>query len=270
MPTLKGVRSAQPSVVLQALELPRAIAEFAAMVATAGLLLRAPRGDGSHVVVLPGFTASDGSTLALRSILERLGHRPVSWGLGYNVGPTREVVDGVDSLVRRLHEEDGRTVQIVGWSLGGVFARHVAARRPEILRRVITLGSPYRITRPQSRAAGWMYGAYAPLHRAAPGVWRGGAASRALAVPTTSIYSPSDGVVSRASCTETETELAEIVAVHGSHNGLGHNPLAMYVVADRLALPPGALPRFEPPCGVRSFFGTGSAPQTRRGVKAGR
>jgi pimeloyl-ACP methyl ester carboxylesterase len=257
MPTLKGVRSAQPSVVLQALELPRAIAEFAAMVATAGLLLRAPRGDGSHVVVLPGFTASDGSTLALRSILERLGHRPVSW-------------DGVDSLVRRLHEEDGRTVQIVGWSLGGVFARHVAARRPEILRRVITLGSPYRITRPQSRAAGWMYGAYAPLHRAAPGVWRGGAASRALAVPTTSIYSPSDGVVSRASCTETETALAENVAVHGSHNGLGHNPLAMYVVADRLALPPGALPRFEPPCGVRSFFGTGSAPQTRRGVKAGR
>jgi pimeloyl-ACP methyl ester carboxylesterase len=257
MPTLKGVRSAQPSVVLQALELPRAIAEFAAMVATAGLLLRAPRGDGSHVVVLPGFTASDGSTLALRSILERLGHRPVSW-------------DGVDSLVRRLHEEDGRTVQVVGWSLGGVFARHVAARRPEILRRVITLGSPYRITRPQSRAAGWMYGAYAPLHRAAPGVWRGGAASRALAVPTTSIYSPSDGVVSRASCTETETALAENVAVHGSHNGLGHNPLAMYVVADRLALPPGALPRFEPPCGVRSFFGTGSAPQTRRGVKAGR
>lgn len=257
MPTLKGVRSAQPSVVLQALELPRAIAEFAAMVATAGLLLHAPRGDGSHVVVLPGFTASDGSTLALRSILERLGHRPVSW-------------DGVDSLVRRLHEEDGRTVQIVGWSLGGVFARHVAARRPEILRRVITLGSPYRITRPQSRAAGWMYGAYAPLHRAAPGVWRGGAASRALAVPTTSIYSPSDGVVSRASCTETETALAENVAVHGSHNGLGHNPLAMYVVADRLALPPGALPRFEPPCGVRSFFGTGSAPQTRRGVKAGR
>jgi pimeloyl-ACP methyl ester carboxylesterase len=257
MPTLKGVRSAQPSVVLQALELPRAIAEFAAMVATAGLLLRAPRGDGSHVVVLPGFTASDGSTLALRSILERLGHRPVSW-------------DGVDSLVRRFHEEDGRTVQIVGWSLGGVFARHVAARRPEILRRVITLGSPYRITRPQSRAAGWMYGAYAPLHRAAPGVWRGGAAWRALAVPTTSIYSSSVGVVSRASCTETETALAENVAVHGSHNGLGHNPLAMYVVADRLALPPGALPRFEPPCGVRSFFGTGSAPQTRRGVKAGR
>jgi len=267
--TLSSGHSAQPHALLQALELPRAMVEFAAMVGTAGLLLQAPRGDGSHVVVLPGFTASDGSTLALRSILERLGHRPVAWGLGYNMGPTREVLDGVDSLVRRLHDEDGRTVQLVGWSLGGVFARHVAARRPEMVRRVITLGSPYRITRAQSRAAGWMYDAYAP-HRATPGVWRGGAASRPLRMPTTSIYSPSDGVVSRASCTETETALAENVAVHGSHNGLGHNPLAMYVVADRLALPAGTLPRFEAPRAVRAFFDPGPAPRARRCVTTGR
>ena len=88
MPTLKSGGYAQPNALLHALEMPRAMAEFAAMVGTAGLLLQAPRGDGSHVVVLPGFTASDGcSTLALRSILARLGHRPVAWGLGYNLAP---------------------------------------------------------------------------------------------------------------------------------------------------------------------------------------
>ncbi len=145
------------------------------MIGTAGFILQAPRGDGSPVVVLPGFTASDSSTFVLRSILERLGHRPVAWGLGRNVGPTREIIDGVDALVRRLHDEDGRSVQLVGWSLGGVLARHVAARRPDMVRRVITLGSPYRITRRQNLAAGWLYHPYAPQRRVPSGVRRGGA-----------------------------------------------------------------------------------------------
>jgi pimeloyl-ACP methyl ester carboxylesterase len=257
MPTLTNRRSTEPNPLLQALELPRAMAEFGAMIGTAGFILQAPRGDGSPVVVLPGFTTSDSSTFVLRSILERLGHRPVAWGLGRNVGPTREVIDGVDALVRRLYEVDGRSVQLVGWSLGGVFARHVAARRPDMVRRVITLGSPYRITRRQNLAAGWLYNLYAPQRRGGSAVRRGGAASRPLTVPTTSIYSPSDGIVSRSSCTEAETVLAENVGLHGSHNGLAHNPLALYVVADRLALPPGELPRFQPPLALRPFFDVG-------------
>ena len=179
MPTLTNRRSTEPNPLLQALELPRAMAEFGAMIGTAGFILQAPRGDGSPVVVLPGFTASDSSTFVLRSILERLGHRPVAWGLGRNVGPTREIIDGVDALVRRLYEVDGRSVQLVGWSLGGVFARHVAARRPDMVRRVITLGSPYRITRtaePGRRVA------VQPVRPATPGcirspTWRCGLAS---------------------------------------------------------------------------------------------
>ena len=109
MPTLTNRRSTEPNPLLQALELPRAMAEFGAMIGTAGFILQAPRGDGSPVVVLPGFTASDSSTFVLRNILERLGHRPVAWGLGRNVGPTREIIDGVDALVRRLYDEDGRS-----------------------------------------------------------------------------------------------------------------------------------------------------------------
>jgi hypothetical protein len=260
MHTSRTGRGAKPNPLLQALEVPRAVAEFGAMVGTAGLFLLAPRGDGSHVVVLPGFTASDSSTIALRRILERLGHRPVAWGLGRNIGPTREIIDGIDTLVRSLYDADGRSVQLVGWSLGGVFARNIAARRPEMVRRVITLGSPYRITGNDSSAAGWIYDLYAPFHDRAHEVRHGGIASKPLAVPTTSIYSRSDGIVPWASCTEPETDKAENVAIHGSHNGLGHNPLAMYVVADRLALPPGQLPKFKPARSVRPFFDHGVWP----------
>jgi pimeloyl-ACP methyl ester carboxylesterase len=215
------------------------------MTASGGLFLLAPRGDGSNVVVIPGFTASDSSTLALRTLLAQLGHRPVGWGLGPNLGPSRSVRVAVEALVRRLHDEDGRAVQLVGWSLGGVLARHVATRCPDIVRRVITLGSPYRLDHMKT-----------------------GPAAQPLAVPTTSIYSPSDGIVPRSSCTEAESRLAENVAIHGSHNGLGHNALAMYVVADRLALPSGALPRFTPPAAIRALFATDPAQLTRRSVKA--
>jgi pimeloyl-ACP methyl ester carboxylesterase len=259
--------TAKPNALLQALEMPRAVAEFGAMCGTAGLFALAPRGDGGHVVVLPGFTASDSSTIALRNILSLLGHRPVAWGLGRNIGPSRKILDGVDTLVRRLHDQDGQPVQLVGWSLGGIFARNIAARRPEIVRRVITLGSPYRITHHENSHAGWIYDLYAPFHDGADEVRDGGLASQPLSMPTTSVYSRSDGIVPWASCTEPETDLSENVAIHGSHNGLGHNPLAMYVVADRLALPPGTLPRFEPARAVRPFFEHGVWPEARQRVR---
>ena len=263
MHTSKSGQAPKPNPWLQALEMPRAVAEFAAMMGTAGLFHLAPRGDGSHVVVLPGFTASDSSTIALRRILERLGHRPVAWGLGRNLGPTREILDGIDTLVQLLYDKSGRPVQLVGWSLGGIFARNLAVRHPEMVRRVITLGSPYRLVGNENSHAGWMYDMFAPLHDASHEVPQGGPASQPLAVPTTSVYSRSDGIVPWASCTEPETELAENVAIHGSHNGLGHNPLAMYVVADRLALPAGQLPRFEPPRSVRPFFDLGVGSDAR-------
>jgi pimeloyl-ACP methyl ester carboxylesterase len=246
---------ARPSLLLQALEMPRAVAEYGAMVSAAALLQLAPRGDGTPVVVLPGFTGTDGSTFALRATLERLGHRPVPWGLGRNIGPTREILTGVDDLVRRLADLHGVPVQLVGWSLGGVFARHLAATRPEHVRRVITLSSPYRLSDTRRSRANRVYERYAHLHDAAIDLPVGGPASQSLSMPATSVYSKTDGIVPWGSCTEPESDLAENVAVYGSHNGLGHNPLVAYVIADRLALPAGELPRFVPPPSLRTLYG---------------
>ena len=254
MHTSETEQGTRPNLVLEALELPRAMAEYAALAGTIGLLHLAPKGDGSPVVVLPGFTGSDGSTFALRRFLERRGHRPVAWGLGRNIGPTREIVDGIDALVQRLADDHGQAVQLVGWSLGGIFARNVAVRRPELVRRVVTLGSPYRLLDHRTSHAAWVYELYAPLHDAAGDLPPGGPVSLPLSVPTTSIYSRSDGIVPWRSCIEPESDLAENVQVFSSHNGLGHNPLAMYVVADRLAQPGRGLMPFEPTPALRPFF----------------
>ncbi len=244
----------RPSLLLQAMELPRAMAEYAACAGSVGLLHLAPRGNGGPVVVLPGFTGSDRSTRTLRRFLGQLGHRPVAWGLGHNVGPSRKILDGIDDLVQRLADEHGAPVQLVGWSLGGIFARHVAARRPDLVRRVVTLASPYRLLDHRKSRAAWVYDLYTPFHDAAKDLAPGGPASQPLTVPTTSIYSRTDGIVPWWSCTEAESDLAENVRVHSSHNGLGHNPLALYVVANRLALPGQSLPRFEPSLAWRPFF----------------
>ncbi len=244
----------RPNLLLHALEFPRAMAEYGALMGSAGLLQLAPRGDGSPVVVLPGFTGSDSSTAAMRHYLRWLGHRPVAWGLGRNIGPSRKILDGVDDLVKRISDEHQEGVQLVGWSLGGIYARHVAVRHPDLVRRVITLGSPYRLVDTKKSHAGWVYELYSPLHDAAHELPPGGPAAKPLAVPSTSVYSRTDGIVPWWSCTEPESELAENVKVCSSHNGLGHNPMAMYVVADRLALDPAELPSFEPPLPWRPFF----------------
>jgi pimeloyl-ACP methyl ester carboxylesterase len=245
---------ARPSMLLQLLEMPRAMAEYGALWSTAPLLRLAPRGDGSPVVVLPGFTGSDASTMALRAVLRGLGHHVVGWGLGQNLGPTRQVIAGLDRLISTLVDRHGGPVSLVGWSLGGIFARRIATVRPDDVRRVVTLGTPYRLEDNRKSRAHWVYRSYEHLHDAAHEVPLGGPASRPLAVPSTSVFSRTDGVVPWGSCREPAGSLSENIGVPSSHNGLGHHPLAAYVVADRLALAAGTKAPFLPPPGLRAFF----------------
>jgi pimeloyl-ACP methyl ester carboxylesterase len=109
----------------------------------AGLGPLGPRGpeNGPPVLVIPGFLAGDRTTMDVRRALARAGWRAYPWGLGINRGAR---ADTLEQLARRLREiYDGRPVLLVGWSLGGMFARELAHRHPEMLRGVVTLCSPF-------------------------------------------------------------------------------------------------------------------------------
>ena len=134
----------RPAILQALVEPARASGEFATSVTLLPFFRMLPRGDSHSVLVLPGFMASDGSTRPLRRLLTALGYRAEGWGLGRNMGPTERVVNEMPDLVDRLTDTSEGTISIVGWSLGGIFARHLAARTPELVRSVVTLGSPVR------------------------------------------------------------------------------------------------------------------------------
>ncbi|MGY2075902.1 esterase/lipase family protein [Blastococcus sp. SYSU DS0828] len=250
-------RGTRTDDLLALTEPARALVSAGALAAGSPLLRFAPRGEPHPVVVLPGWLASDASTRTLRRWIGRLGHPVVGWDLGRNHGPRPEVVDGVRALVQRLADEHGGPVSIVGQSLGGIFARRLAERSPQLVRQVVSLGSPVAgvPSRPRRAAVGaGMYQEYRRLRavrdvRPAP----------ALPVPSTSVYSRWDGVVDWRTCLQQEGPISENVAVHASHLGMGLDPAVLWVVADRLAQPRGAWRPFQRPTrlGLRAFFPAG-------------
>src|ERR1019366_7023816 len=104
----------------------RAIADYGAMLASAPVLLRAPHGDGHAILVLPGLLAEDGSTATMRRYLRSLGYAVHGWKLGRNLGPTPAILSGMTARLEALHRASGRPVSLVGWSLGGIFARELS------------------------------------------------------------------------------------------------------------------------------------------------
>src|SRR5215813_14195062 len=131
-----------PSRTLMFLE-GRAIHELGAFVGALPLLSLAPRGDGHPVLVLPGLIASDVSTRPLRAFLRNRGYYVKGWGQGRNLGLRAGVQQGLTDLLEEMNDTHGRKVSLVGWSLGGLYARQLAKMMPERVRSVITLGSPF-------------------------------------------------------------------------------------------------------------------------------
>ena len=131
-----------PSRTLMFLE-GRAISELGAFLGALPLLSLAPRGDGHPVLVLPGLVASDTSTRPLRSFLKSRGYAVSGWRQGRNLGLRHGVQNAMVDLVHELNDTHGRKVSLVGWSLGGLYARQLAKMMPERVRSVITLGSPF-------------------------------------------------------------------------------------------------------------------------------
>ncbi|HTN81407.1 MAG TPA: alpha/beta hydrolase [Acidimicrobiales bacterium] len=235
-----------PSALLLAAE-QRAVLELGAFVAASPLLRMAGRGDRHPVLVLPGFTAGDRSTVPLRWFLRSQGWWAHGWHLGPNFGPTRRIVTGIQERLDELHGLHGRTVSIVGWSLGGIYARELARRKPDAVRTVITLGSPFRMVDGDRSWASSLYDSFSPAHRAELlRIAQHEEERDAISVPTTAIYSRTDGIVRWHTCIDRVSPRHENVEVHGSHSGLGHNPTVLAVIADRLAQPEGRWRPFKP------------------------
>jgi pimeloyl-ACP methyl ester carboxylesterase len=231
-----------PSLALLLLE-GRAVFEGLSLAGTAPLLRRAPRGDGHPVLVLPGFTAGDPSTGALRRFLRQQGFSPHPWLLGRNSGPSARVRDGLAERVDDLATRYGRKLSVVGWSLGGIYARELAKRMPDHVRGVITLGSPFADAGRASNASR-LFDRISGNER--PRATRAVDALREPPpVPSTAIYTRTDGIVHWKACLERESEQTENIEVPGSHCGLGVNPLVLYAVADRLSQAEGRWQPFE-------------------------
>ena len=230
-----------PGVFLLALE-GRAPWEFGATIAAYPLLRQAPRGDGHAVIVFPGLAASDISTLPLRAFLGERGYRARGWELRFNFGPRKGVIDRCLGLVRRLRRETRRNVSLVGWSLGGVYAREIAKLAADDVRCVITLGSPFT-GNPKANNA-WRIFELASGHSLAESDTFA-RVREAPPVPTTSIFSRSDGIVAWPCCLQQAGPITESIEVAASHIGMGLNPAAWYAVADRLAQREGAWQPFH-------------------------
>lgn len=222
-----------PSLALLLLE-GRALWELGAYYAALPLLRQAPRGDGHSVLVMPGLAASEFSTRPLRGFLRGRGYHAHDWKQGRNIGDPG-LMEPLRARLHALRQRRGRKLSLIGWSLGGLYARELAKLAPDDVRMVITLGSPFAGDASNARR----------IYEFLSGRSSDSADNRAIRqrlrepppVPTTCIYTRTDGVVAWQSCVECVTPIAENIEVPGSHSGLGHNPLALYAIADRLAQP---------------------------------
>jgi pimeloyl-ACP methyl ester carboxylesterase len=220
----------------------RALFELQSFFAVYPLLRLAPRGDGHPVLVLPGLAASDDSTRPLRAFLRAQGYHAHGWKLGPNHGPRPGAEEKMQARLAELADRHGRPVSLIGWSLGGVFAREMARRAPAQVRSVISLGSPFAGEPRASNA--WQL--YERVSGRATDDWPARERMRtAPPVPTTAIYTRSDGIVAWQGCVEREGPQAENIEVEGSHSGLGHNPVVLYAIADRLAQAEGTWKPFD-------------------------
>ena len=236
--------AAPPARWLSYAEAPRTAFALVRLMWAAPRLALAPRGDGSKVLVIPGFATGDGATAILRTYLMWLGYRSYGWGLGRNVGAKTVGVHN-ERLLERLDvvSDGGRdAVHVIGWSMGGIMARLMAHEVPERIRQVITLGSPFA-GNPYSNIA-WQSYERISGHKLSDPAARAQIALSKLAppVPSTSIYSRSDGVVAWESCLEPDHPHTENIEVGGAHCGLGFCPSVLLTIAERLAspLPPAA------------------------------
>ena len=219
-------------------ELPRALFEMLSLVPAHVFVSRAPKGDGHPVITLPGYNASDSSMNVLRRYLDIWGYDPHPWGLGTNLGVGNDRVDYEKrflEVLQRVVDHRGEAATLIGWSQGGVIARQAAKRRPDLVRHVLTMGSPIADT-PEATTIWRIFKRTSPQD-ITPELLE---VLREIATPVegvrcTCIYSQTDGIVSPYVAQDWVSPVAENIRLYTSHFGMAVNPIVLFVIADRLA-----------------------------------
>ena len=247
----RDMRHQRPSLGLLGMEPFRAMLELARLqLAMDG---DARPGDGHAVVLFPGLGADAGAMRPLAQRCKRLGYACFDWGRGTNAGPEGDATSWIHALgedVDALTHGHDTGITLIGWSLGGLYAREVAKVLSHRVRQVITLGTP-TINVGDATHAGWLFELLSGTPKKVPADY-----ARQLRqpppVPTTSIYSRSDGVVAWKACRIAPGPLAQNIEVGSSHLGLVWHPEVMRIVANRLAQAPGAWQPWNAPRSTRT------------------
>lgn len=232
-----------PSALLLGLEPLRACFEAMSLLMGPSNL---SQGSGQPVIVYPGLATNEKATALFRSKLQAAGFTVYDWGQGLNRGPQGEFEEWIALLARQVHRleiKHGQPVALVGWSLGGIFAREVARRMPDKASQVVTLGTPFAANAGATNAGK----VYEALNGKKPEPPKSLLTSlrKPLPVPSTSVYSRTDGVVAWECCVERETDISQNIELNQvSHLGMVLHPQVLRIVADRLAQPHGAWARY--------------------------
>ena len=183
------------------------------------------------VIILPGFATHPRRMAYMAQALEKAGHTVKRWGLGYNLGPTEENFELLGRRVCEVHERYGQEVVLVGWSLGGIFAREIAKRHPDCVAKVITMGSPFSHT-PYSNNMWRTYELVTGHPVDEPPV--DAEIATKPPVETVALWSPRDGVISARSACGCAGERDRAVALRCSHMGFSNSAEAIEAVAREL------------------------------------
>lgn len=215
-----------------------------------------PKGDGHPVLIIPGLSASDASMTLMKNFLDSLGYTTFGWGFGRNVGLTEERILELRDRLIYISELHGKKVSVIGHSLGGVYARELARLNPELVRQVITLGSPFT-GHPLASTGTHLYEFMSGVKMNTLDFKRHLDMRVKPPVPTTSIYSKMDGVVAWQCSIEQSCDTGESINVRGcSHIGMASAPNALYLVGERLSQEEGHWNPFVPYGFQNLIYGT--------------
>ena len=211
----------------------RALLELPRLLLRIPTLARQPRGRGEPVLVLPGYGAGNASTVVLQGYLHLLGYQVRGLGRRAHSGDVPELLARVLKRLIRFAHKAGQEVRLIGWSLGGYLAREAARERPDLVRQVITLGTPvvggpkYTVVARSFRRRGIDMDAIEAQIEARNRI--------SLTTPVTAIYSRADAVVAWGACIDRQGLNVEHIEVGATHLGLGFSPEVYRIIAQRLA-----------------------------------